>query len=119
MYRKGLLTLILGICLATMATLQAQSVSPSSSATLTTEKCSTITDVVDREICLAEYAVHQSNDALSRTALTSSEKTHWLQILNSQLEKIQRLKKLSATDRQKMQQHFDLSEQARKAAQSR
>ncbi len=119
MYRKGLLTFILAICLAGMANLQAQSVSPNTSSSSAPEQCTSITDVVDREICLAEQAIARCNQALANKALTKSETAHWLQIRNSQQEKIQRFQKLNDADRQKMQHQYDLSEQARKAAQSR
>ncbi len=118
MYRKGLLTFILGICLAGLATLEAQSVSPSSSAVPPPDPCSSITDVVDREICLAEHAVMQCSRMLSRTDLSKQEQTHWQQMRSSQEKKILRFKQMNGAERQQLQQLADRAEQARKAAQS-
>ena len=119
MYRKGLLSLFFGICLLGMSTILAQSPASQVISSSNPKDCSTINDVVDREICMAQVAVDQCDAVLATKSLSNEDQTYWLKIRTSQVEKIKRLQKMEVADRQKMQKQFDLSEQAKKAAPSR
>lgn len=116
MYRKGLLSLIFGMCFLGISSIQAQAPTSQLKSTSNPKDCTSINDVVDREICMAQVAVEQCDAALTTKSLSKEDQAYWLQIRTSQVEKIKRFKSLTAAERKNLQDHFELMEKARKAS---
>ncbi|HRW76633.1 MAG: hypothetical protein H6568_06080 [Lewinellaceae bacterium] len=120
---KGLLSFFLGMICIGVSGLQAQESSDRTTATTISSRpmddCSSLQDVVDREICAARQAIAAADEALGKKGLTTELAAHWRQIRQAQLAKVDRLEAMSPTDRKKMQAVAAQAEQARQAAPTR